>query len=368
MSERLPLVMNAGKIQQLQTADHVRTQNEPVSVAEGRLSPATGNPTGTSASFTTIYYTLYTGNKIALYDGTRWKNHTFAEASVAVPSTLFRMFDVFGYDNSGTFTLETANWSQTTGTITDATNASPIVITSTAHGLSNGNLVGIAGIGGNTAANGYVWQVANVAANTFELLGSTGNGAYTTGGTWYKITGSTSSNLTTQNGVYVKSGETNKRYLGIGMTIGTSGACQVDTSHVLLVNAYNQLGFRAVLVEGTSHTYASNVTRPWNNDGKNYRTCLAPANHSVLVIVGATPQISSDGLGANPQTGVGNGNISSLDLCNIACAGTVVTVRLAGSDFVSQTHGFGFFGLTEARFNAGTGTFTSNSLRLGTLQ
>lgn len=72
-------------------------------------------------------------------------------------------------------------------TITGATNATPIVITSNAHGYENGDTVYIANVGGNTAANGYR-IVKNKAANTFEItdLSGTnvaGNGAYTTGGT-----------------------------------------------------------------------------------------------------------------------------------------------------------------------------------------
>lgn len=79
-----------------------------------------------------------------------------------------------------------------TGTITNATNATPIVVTSTGHGLSNGNCVTIKDVGGNTAANG-TFIVGNVAANTFELYttatgtggaGVAGSGAYTSGGTW----------------------------------------------------------------------------------------------------------------------------------------------------------------------------------------
>lgn len=66
-------------------------------------------------------------------------------------------------------------------TISGATNASPIVITSTAHGFADDESVTVQGVGGNTAANG-VWLVANVTADTFELVGSSGNGAYTSGG------------------------------------------------------------------------------------------------------------------------------------------------------------------------------------------
>jgi hypothetical protein len=78
------------------------------------------------------------------------------------------------------------------GLITDATNATPIVVTSASHGLANGERVTIGGVGGNTAANG-VFKVANVATNTFELTdvitgaNVAGNGAYTTGGTWMLV-------------------------------------------------------------------------------------------------------------------------------------------------------------------------------------
>jgi hypothetical protein len=67
--------------------------------------------------------------------------------------------------------------------ITDASNASPIVITSALHGLSNGEQVTIDQLVGNTAANG-TWTVANVTQNTFELANSTGNGVYVSGGRW----------------------------------------------------------------------------------------------------------------------------------------------------------------------------------------
>jgi hypothetical protein len=71
--------------------------------------------------------------------------------------------------------------------ITGATNATPIVITATAHGFTNADLVFIDGVGGNLAANG-LWKIANQAANTFELTNpvsggnAVGSAAYTSGG------------------------------------------------------------------------------------------------------------------------------------------------------------------------------------------
>jgi len=65
--------------------------------------------------------------------------------------------------------------------ITTSTNATPIVATFTAgHGLKDGDRVAIAGVTGNTAANGE-WTLAFTGANTAKLLGSVGNGTH--GGT-----------------------------------------------------------------------------------------------------------------------------------------------------------------------------------------
>ena len=74
-----------------------------------------------------------------------------------------------------------------TGTITGATNATPIVITDVAHGLKTGNIVTITGVGGNPAANG-TFTVTYVTDDTYSLDSSVGNGAYTSGGTW-NVTG-----------------------------------------------------------------------------------------------------------------------------------------------------------------------------------
>lgn len=78
------------------------------------------------------------------------------------------------------------------GTITGATNATPIVITSASHPVVTGQSVKIASVGGNTNANGTFLATA-IDANTFSLQGSSGNSAYTSGGTWkttglYKVT------------------------------------------------------------------------------------------------------------------------------------------------------------------------------------
>jgi hypothetical protein len=74
-----------------------------------------------------------------------------------------------------------------TGTITDATNANPIVIASTGHGLQTGMRVTITGVVGNTNAN-TTSVITRVDADHFSLNGVSGNGAYVSGGT-FTVTG-----------------------------------------------------------------------------------------------------------------------------------------------------------------------------------
>lgn len=71
--------------------------------------------------------------------------------------------------------------------VSGATNATPIVLTVTANGFANGDIVVVGGVGGNLAANG-IWKVAAQATNTISLTDPitganvVGSGAYTSGG------------------------------------------------------------------------------------------------------------------------------------------------------------------------------------------
>lgn len=65
--------------------------------------------------------------------------------------------------------------------ISGSTNATPIVVTLAAgHGQKEGDRIVIAGVTGNTNANGS-WRLSNVGATTATLVGSVGNGTH--GGT-----------------------------------------------------------------------------------------------------------------------------------------------------------------------------------------
>lgn len=93
-----------------------------------------------------------------------------------------------------------------TGAITGATNANPIVITSTAHGLQTGARVTISGVGGNTNANTTV-SITRVSADTFSLDAIAGNSGYTSGGTFH-VSGLYTHSFTASNGNGFAAGNT----------------------------------------------------------------------------------------------------------------------------------------------------------------
>lgn len=69
-----------------------------------------------------------------------------------------------------------------TGAIANAVGT-PIVITSFGHGLDTGDQVTVAGVTGNTAANG-TWTITVTDDDHFSLNGSASSGSYTGGGVW----------------------------------------------------------------------------------------------------------------------------------------------------------------------------------------
>jgi len=72
------------------------------------------------------------------------------------------------------------------GTVTDATNTTPIVITEAAHGRSDDDIITIHDVIGNTAANG-TFQITVVGASSYSLNGSAGTAAYTSGGKVFEV-------------------------------------------------------------------------------------------------------------------------------------------------------------------------------------
>ena len=240
----------------------------------GRLSLTSGTSVTTSdvTGATTVYYVIHGHQFISLWDTTlkTWFSYPFTpNLPLAVgTTTTLRPHDVFAYI--------------ATKTMTGATNATPIEITCTGHGYSTGDCIMISGVKGNYSANGFR-KITSTGANTFtitDLDGNSvaGNGTYSSGGTAYKVTlehlvwtndTTRATALTTQNGVFVKTGALDRRYLGTFRTTSTTQTADAFNTRYLW-NLYNQVP-RPLLRQETTDTwtYATTSWRAANNDATN---------------------------------------------------------------------------------------------------
>jgi hypothetical protein len=168
-----------------------------LSLVDGQFSVLAYNPTGTAIAGNTLMLLHFdragrwiptqilssggvTGTGIDDYLAV-WNGTTALDTGTATDNgTTFSLQKDLSLYSYGTVTMKSAN-------ITNATNASPIVITSNGHGLTDQECVRVEGVGGNTNANGN-WRATVIDANTFSLNTSTGNAGYTSGGKWFEGT------------------------------------------------------------------------------------------------------------------------------------------------------------------------------------
>lgn len=206
----------------------------------GRLTLESGEPVSTTnqTAKTTLYFTPYKGNQIALYDGTAWGVHSFSELSLSLSGyTANTNYDIFIYDNSGTLTLESSAWTNNT---TRATA------------------------------------------------------------------------LTTQDGVYVKSGATTRRYLGTIRTTENTGQCTDSTARRLVWNLYNQrIRVLSSTITGT-HTYSTATWRAYDNNttrGQGFAEFVLGLTTETNAVVNAQLKYGYVGLGLDSTTTPTNNSV-----------------------------------------------------------
>jgi hypothetical protein len=155
-------------------------------VAQGRLTLTTGTPitSGDVSGATSIYYTPFLGNQIALYDGTVWITRTFTEITVSLAATTASTpYDIFVYDSAGTVTAEKVAWTNTTTRATALTTQNGVYVKS---GTTTKRYVGTVFInasGGqsdDTAAKRYVYNAANGVPRAIGVTDATNSWAYST--------------------------------------------------------------------------------------------------------------------------------------------------------------------------------------------
>ncbi|MGQ3039253.1 MAG: ubiquitin-activating E1 FCCH domain-containing protein [Brevundimonas sp.] len=148
-------------------------------------------------------------------------------------------------------------------TITAATKARPVVITSSSHGFSNGDVVWITGVSGMTQLNNKAYVVTNKTTNTFEL--------YTTGGS--RVDGRNYSNHSGSSGRVQKCQNND-----CSVTITANGHGLSNNQYVRLtdIGGMTALNDKTYLVGNvTSNTYTidpedSTQLNPYTSGGKSW--------------------------------------------------------------------------------------------------
>lgn len=168
-------------------------------VCNGRLTLESGVPVSTSdqTAKTTLYFTPFRGNSIALYVSGGWVLRTFTERSLSLSGfTSGKPFDIWAYDDSGTVTLEALVWTDDTTRATALALQDGIYVKS---GDATRRYLGTiytsaTGQCEDSAAKRYVFNATNRVERPMRVLEATNSWAYTTD-TWRQANGSTANQI-----------------------------------------------------------------------------------------------------------------------------------------------------------------------------
>mgnify|MGYP000848236852 FL=1 len=155
-------------------------------VCDGRLTLTSGTPvtiTDVTAA-TTIYFTPYKGNRIAIYDGSKWVTYTFSEVSLSLALlTASRPHDVFAYISGGNLTLEAVAWTSDTARATNITLQDGVYCKSgtlTKRYIGTFRTTSTIGQTEDSYTKRFVWNMYNRVPRVLRVLDTTNSWTYTT--------------------------------------------------------------------------------------------------------------------------------------------------------------------------------------------
>ncbi len=266
-------------------------------IVDGRLTLTSGTPVTTAdvTAAASVFFTPYTGNRIALYDGSAtWSIYTFSELTLALGTISSGLpYDVFAYNNAGTVALELLAWTN-----------------------------------GTTRATA----------------------------------------LALQNGVYVKTGATTRRYLGTFYTTSTT-TTEDSAAKRFLWNYYNRQPRTLVRQDSTvTWTYTIATLRQANNSTANQ---VAVVIGVAEVPVSLTLQVTGInntaaytaaqiGIGENSTTAVAANNVGGVMSTGGSSVGTFYSSFVAALSTFPAV-GYSYYAWLEASGAVGTMTWYGNS-------
>ena len=169
--------------------DQIRENFDALSIGMtpgGRLCGVTADPAGDSPSTATLYYTPYLHNGVKLYDGANWVYYNFSEISLSLTGlTDAYNHDVFLYNNAGTLTLETTQWTNATTRATAITRQDGVYVRSGSTGRLYLGTIRASATGQtiDSVAFRYIWNMYNRIVKNVLITDTTDSWTYSTA-TW----------------------------------------------------------------------------------------------------------------------------------------------------------------------------------------
>lgn len=215
--------------------------------------------------------------------------------------------------------------------ITGATQANPVVITSTNHGLQTGDRVRFSSVGGMTQINSNNYRVVRVDNNSFSLqtlagadINGTGFGAYTSGGTFNGFaSGGNRDNNTSQVNTTANTttGDRLASVSGIHPAVGLTRA-EFRNLAANIGAGWRQLDFPLWCAIGM--LYAVEYQTFFNQDR------LGNGNTNGTYLTGSDPQSDSPNSPAGLQNAIGNGSTTSANGQGAATSPGTVAMKYRG--------------------------------------
>src|SRR5574344_123258 len=164
--------------------------------------------------------------------------------------------------------------------VSNATNATTIVVTAVAHSFLTGDKVYISGVGGNTAANG-VFTITKIGDDTFSLDGSVGNGAFSSNGS-VVIYPSADKNLV--NKAYVDNKHLPDTIVALGTVSTGTTTLTADKFHTVTFSGASTIALPTGLTSGVHYNCSLLVTMS---------SIVTITQPTVTWAYGATPALTS---------------------------------------------------------------------------
>lgn len=273
-----------------------------IGLCEGRLTLETGVPVSTTdqTAKTSVYFTPYKGNRIALYDGSVWDIYEFTEKTLALGTLTSGLpYDVFIYNNSGTLTLEALAWTSSTARATALTTQNGVLVKS---GATTRRYLGTFYTTSTTTTEDsvtkrYLWNYYNRVRRPMRRVESTASWNYTTL-TWRQANAAAANQV--EFVVGVSEDEVQALLLGMGSNSSAGNqfavAIGLDATNAIATDQHHQAGVSAA---AGSLTNMAAEYRGFPGVGRHYLAWLEQS-----VAAGTTTFYGNNATGVGEKAGI----------------------------------------------------------------